>query len=133
MLRGRTGLSPVMIGRHGALTRLLGAVEAAEIASGDGPEIALVSGEAGVGKTRLLREFIAALPVDVTVLVAQAQPGSMGRPFDVIGQLADGAADVAEAVRHIIDVAVGNGRTKRVPLDSDVMMSARGLGISFGD
>ncbi|MEO8358496.1 MAG: ATP-dependent 6-phosphofructokinase [Vicinamibacteria bacterium] len=29
--------------------------------------------------------------------------------------------------------SVGNGRTKRVPLDSDVMMSARGLGISFGD
>lgn len=29
--------------------------------------------------------------------------------------------------------AVGNGRTKSVPLDSDVVMSARGLGISFGD
>ena len=32
-----------------------------------------------------------------------------------------------------LKVAVGEGRTKRVPLDSDVMMSARGLGISFGD
>jgi hypothetical protein len=34
-----------------------------------------------------LREFIDALPADVTVLTAQARPGSMGRPFDVIGQL----------------------------------------------
>jgi hypothetical protein len=29
--------------------------------------------------------------------------------------------------------AVGGGRTKRVPLDSDVLVSARGLGVSFGD
>ena len=47
MLRGRTGLSPVMIGRHTALSRLVGLIEAAEVRSGDGPEIALVSGEAG--------------------------------------------------------------------------------------
>ncbi len=32
-----------------------------------------------------------------------------------------------------LKVAVGDGRTKRVPLDSDVVLSARGLGISFGD
>ena len=36
-------------------------------------------------------------------------------------------------VRVPLKVAVGGGKTKRVPLDSDVMMSARGLGISFGD
>jgi 6-phosphofructokinase 1 len=36
-------------------------------------------------------------------------------------------------VRVPLKVAVGGGRTKHVPLDSDVMMSARGLGISFGD
>ena len=94
MLRGRTGLSPVMIGRHGALSRLLGLIDAAEIVTGDSPEIALVSGEAGVGKTRLLREFTAALPNDVTVLAAQAQPGSMGRAFDVVGQLLGGVATI---------------------------------------
>jgi phosphofructokinase-like protein len=36
-------------------------------------------------------------------------------------------------VRVPLKVAVGGGRTKSVPLDSDVVMSARGLGISFGD
>jgi len=115
MLRGRTGLSPVMIGRHGALSRLLGLIDAAEIATGDSPEIALVSGEAGVGKTRLLREFIAALPNDVTVLAAQAQPGSMGRAFDVVGQLLGGATtsldDVADEARRVVAAAVAKGRT----------------------
>ena len=36
-------------------------------------------------------------------------------------------------VRVPLKEAVGGGKTKRVPLDSDVMKSARGLGISFGD
>jgi DNA-binding CsgD family transcriptional regulator len=120
MLRGRTGLSPIMIGRHGALDRLQGLVDAAEVAvatrSADGPSIALVSGEAGIGKTRLLREFVDSLPPDVTVLSAQAQPGSMGRPFDVIGQLvttADGPGpdSIGEAVQLVIAEAVTRGRT----------------------
>ena len=111
MLRGRTGLSPVMIGRHTALSRLLGLVEAAEVRSGDGPEIALVSGEAGIGKTRLLRELVEALPADVTVLSAQARPGSMGRPFDVIGQLGPPGDNSAATARSILDGAVASGRT----------------------
>ncbi|HQZ34756.1 MAG TPA: LuxR C-terminal-related transcriptional regulator [Ilumatobacteraceae bacterium] len=111
MLRGRTGLSPVMIGRHTALSRLVGLVEAAEVRSGDGPEIALVSGEAGIGKTRLLRELIEAVPSDVTVLSAQARPGSMGRPFDVIGQLGPPGDNSAVAARGVLDAAVAKGRT----------------------
>lgn len=106
-----------MIGRHAPLARLLGLVEAAEVASCDGPEIALVSGEAGVGKTRLLREFIDALPADVTVLTAQARPGSMGRPFDVIGQLVPDGVDPAAAARELVERAVAQGRTVLVVED----------------
>ncbi|HQZ15590.1 MAG TPA: ATP-dependent 6-phosphofructokinase [Vicinamibacteria bacterium] len=36
-------------------------------------------------------------------------------------------------VRVPLKDAVGEGRTKKVPLDSDVVLSARGLGVSFGD
>jgi DNA-binding CsgD family transcriptional regulator len=110
-----------MIGRHGALSRLLGLIDAAEIVTGDSPEIALVSGEAGVGKTRLLREFTAALPNDVTVLAAQAQPGSMGRAFDVVGQLLGGAVtsidDIGDEARRVVAAAVAKGRTLLVVED----------------
>ncbi len=122
MLRARTGLSPIMIGRRGALDRLQGLLEAAEVAVGtraqDGPAIALVSGEAGIGKSRLLRELIDGLDDSVTVLAAQAQPGSMGRPFDVLGQLAEGSGepdggggDIATEVRRRVADAVARGRT----------------------
>ena len=117
MLRGRTGLSPVMIGRHPSLARLLGLVDAAEVRSSDGPEIALVSGEAGIGKTRLLREFIEALPGDVTVLTAQARPGSMGRPFDVVGQLGPAGDNSAATARAVLESAVAAGRTLLVVED----------------
>jgi phosphofructokinase-like protein len=36
-------------------------------------------------------------------------------------------------VRVPLKEAVGGGKTKHVPLDSDIVQSARGLGISFGD
>ena len=115
MLRGRSGLSPVMIGRHSALSRLQGLVEVAEVAiefgSTDGPLVALVSGEAGVGKTRLLREFAENLPSRVILLTAQAQPGSMGRSFDVLGQLAVGSERPGIAAQQAVEAAVLNGPT----------------------
>jgi DNA-binding CsgD family transcriptional regulator len=110
-------MSPVMVGRAVALHRLLGLVESAEIAAFDGPEIALVSGEPGVGKTRLLREMIERLPADVTVLSAQAQPGSLGRAFDVIGQLAPIGTPPAQGARQTIEDAVAKGRTVLVVED----------------
>src|SRR5258705_12524269 len=93
MLSGRHGLSSTMIGRGAALARLTGLVEAVQVASCDGPELVLVSGEAGIGKTRLLREFIARLPTNVSSMVAAAQPGSLGRAFDVMSQLSPADGD----------------------------------------
>ena len=79
MLTGRTGLSPVMVGRTSPLSRLTGLMT-----SSDGePAVALVVGEAGVGKTRLLRELVSSVPARVQVLAGQAEPGSLGRPFEL--------------------------------------------------
>lgn len=109
MLSGRQGLSSTMVGRASALARLTGIVEAVEVASCDGPELVLVSGEAGIGKTRLLREFIARLPGTVTSIVAAAQPGSLGRAFDVVSQLCPPGGDPASDVVPAIAAAVAAG------------------------
>ncbi len=79
MLAGRTGLSPVMVGRTSPLSRLTGLMASSDRE----PAVALIVGEAGVGKTRLLRELVRSLPDGVKVLAGQSEPGSLGRPFEL--------------------------------------------------
>ncbi len=110
MLAGRTGLSPVMVGRTSPLSRLTGLM----VAAPNDPAIALVVGEAGVGKTRLLRELVASLRPDVRVLAGQAEPGSLGRPFelalDALGlDAVPEADDRLEAVVHAFVDRVDTG------------------------
>ena len=110
MLVGRTGLSPVMVGRTSPLSRLTGLMATADRE----PAVALVVGEAGVGKTRLLRELVRSLPPGVTVLAGQAEPGSLGRPFELaldalgLGGVPD-ASDRLAAVVHAYLERVGEG------------------------
>ncbi len=74
----RSGLSLVMVGRAGELRRLQ------TMAQGlTEPRVVLLNGEAGVGKSRLVREFVATLP-DHQVLAAHAEPGPLGRPFHLL-------------------------------------------------
>jgi DNA-binding CsgD family transcriptional regulator/tetratricopeptide (TPR) repeat protein len=76
---GRPGLSAAMVGRRYELERLL-----AMVPSDDDPSVALIAGEAGVGKTRLVREVRARLPESVTVLSGQATQEAVGRPFELL-------------------------------------------------
>ena len=62
VLSGRVGMSPVMVGRARPFARLAGIVDAAEVMTGDQVAVALVSGEPGIGKTRLVRELVDSLP-----------------------------------------------------------------------
>lgn len=78
MLVGRAGLSPVMVGRGAELDRLRGLLGA-----GDRPAVALVAGEAGIGKTRLVQELVEAAPPGTVVLAGQADPGTVGRPMEL--------------------------------------------------
>ncbi len=85
MLVSRAGLSPVMVGRDaelGQLLRLFG-VHA-------GGSVALIGGEPGIGKTRLVSELIGALPPQTTVLVGQADPGALGHPYHLLFDLVGG-------------------------------------------
>lgn len=71
----RDGASP-LIGRAAALAQVLDVV-----ASDDGG-IALITGEPGIGKTRLIEEALARS--SGTVLVGGSSPSSLSRPFDLL-------------------------------------------------
>src|SRR4029077_18894569 len=59
----------------------------------------LVTGAAGMGKTRLRREFLRRIrrrSADVEVLVGRADPMSAGAPFAMIAQTVTGAVGIAD-------------------------------------
>ncbi|MQY12153.1 hypothetical protein SRB5_22830 [Streptomyces sp. RB5] len=76
----RTCVSPVLVGRRTELDRLLAAL--ANAAAGT-PQRLLIAGEAGIGKTRLLEEFLAAARRDgaVTAVGGCLELGAEGLPF----------------------------------------------------
>src|SRR5918995_1093320 len=99
MLVGRSGLSPVMVGRAVELDRLVGLLGARST-----PTVALIAGEAGIGKTRLVQELVKQAPADMLVLAGQADPGTVGRPLELLldaleGHTAESDPELLEAVR----------------------------------
>jgi DNA-binding CsgD family transcriptional regulator len=74
-----------MIGRDRELRQLR------QLAADGRPHVAVVAGEPGIGKTRLVQELLACLPADAPVLVGQAEPGSLARPYEVLLDALDGA------------------------------------------
>jgi len=53
------------------------------LAASDQPRVALIAGEPGIGKTRLINELLVPLPTE-RVPVGPAEPGSLSRPFEVL-------------------------------------------------
>src|SRR5262245_44076780 len=112
MLAARTGLSPVMVGRAAPLQRLT------TLLDGNQPDglaaVALVTGEPGVGKTRLVQELIGTLPRRALVLAGGAEPGSLGRPYElvrnVLGAPLPVGDDVGRAAVDAIAERIGERR-----------------------
>jgi tetratricopeptide (TPR) repeat protein len=93
MLAARTGLSPVMVGRAAELARLR------ELAATAGdPAVVLVTGEAGIGKTRLVAELVATLDPAVPVLAGQGSQGAPGRPFQLLLEAVEPVVESWEAI-----------------------------------
>ncbi|AEV85738.1 LuxR family transcriptional regulator [Actinoplanes sp. SE50] len=79
-----------MVGRERELRRL------AQLAAAREPAVAVIAGEPGIGKTRLVQELLATLPPETVVLVGQAEPGSLSRPYEVLLDAIDGRPEVDE-------------------------------------
>jgi predicted ATPase len=75
----------------------------ATVASSGQGRIALVAGEAGIGKTALLRQFTAAAAGSARVLWARCEPLFTPRPLGPVLELADAIGSEAAAL------AVGAG------------------------
>ncbi|MBL8360798.1 MAG: AAA family ATPase [Rubrivivax sp.] len=87
--RGAEGPGSPMVGRSDELGRLLERVAAA-CAPGGGVHAATVIGEAGLGKSRLLSEFQAALPgtgLSCTAWRVASHPQGQGQPYGLLRDL----------------------------------------------
>jgi DNA-binding CsgD family transcriptional regulator len=96
-----------MIGRERELRRL------AQLASARVPAVAVIAGEPGIGKTRLVHELLDALPPETVVLVGQAEPGSLSRPYEVLLDAIDGSSGSAEVDEEQL-AALGDPRRSPV-------------------
>ena len=89
----RTGLSPVMVGRAAELARLREL--AATVAD---PAVVLITGEAGIGKTRLVAELVATFGPAFPVLAGQGSQGAPGRPFQLLLEAVEPIVESWDAV-----------------------------------
>ena len=107
-----TTSAPAMVGRHADLANLNDRLD--EVRAG-APFTVIISGEAGIGKTRLVREFEAGLPEDVRLLTGQCVDlGTVAAPYSPVKTaLRTLVAD--EGAERVLE-AVGPGRAALVAL-----------------
>ncbi len=115
----RMGASPLMVGRDSELRRLI------RLATSGRPRVAMVAGEPGIGKSRLIAELLANLPEGTAVLVGQAEPGSLGRPYEL---LLDALDDVEGVDPDLLAALSDAGRSAVERLHAGVALVARLIG-----
>lgn len=102
MLVSRPGISRRMVGRLDALAELHKLVDDSQWAAR--PSVAMITGEAGIGKTRLLCELIAAVASRMPVVAGQAREGDAQRAFaltrDAVEERLDGVAELPDRLER---------------------------------
>ena len=107
-----TTSAPAMIGRDADLSRLRERLEGVRAGA---PFTVIIGGEAGIGKTRLIREFKRGLPTDVRLLAGQCVDlGSVAAPYAPV-KTALRTLVAEEGAERVLD-AVGPGRAALVAL-----------------
>ena len=111
--------APAMIGRDADLARLNERLD--EVRAG-APFTVIIGGEAGIGKTRLIREFEAGLPSDVLLLAGQCVDlGSVAAPYAPV-KAALRTLVAEEGAERVVE-AVGPGRAALVALMPELAAS----------
>lgn len=87
-----------MVGRSRALDQLVELLDATTVPCSDPPTFALLAGEAGIGKTRLLRALLDLVEGadgddQVVVLAGGAEPDGIDRPFSAVASVLGAALD----------------------------------------
>jgi len=89
-LRGAAGAEWALAGRTRELAQLQSLLD--ECVAEPIARVALIVGNAGVGKTRVLREFLTRVPSSVTVLASACERSRAGHPFAALPVLTTGGA-----------------------------------------
>lgn len=114
--------APAMIGRDADLSRLEERLD--EVRAG-APFTVIIGGEAGIGKTRLIREFERRLPADVRLLAGQCVDlGSVAAPYAPV-KTALRTLIAEEGAERVLE-AVGPGRAALVALLPELAASEAG-------
>jgi DNA-binding CsgD family transcriptional regulator len=116
-----------MIGRADELRRLRGLLGSAE------PQVAIVAGEPGVGKSRLIHELIALVSPTQRVLLGQADPGDLGRPFELLLDALDGATPDAAGGLQAAIADPANGPVERLRAGLSCVRAADPAVVVFED
>jgi DNA-binding NarL/FixJ family response regulator len=81
-----------MVGRSAELDRLVDLLDAGRL-----PAVALVAGEAGIGKTRLIQELVVRLPSEAVVIGGQAEQTTSSRPLALVVDALEGFGSGVDA------------------------------------
>lgn len=115
-------MCPVMVGRGDELRRLCALLEPAA-----DPRVALIRGEAGVGKTRLMQEMLARLPDGARAFVGQAEQGMPGRPYQLLAEAVEpylGDIEDVPADPDALRILVRPGSADDVELPAEALLRA---------
>src|SRR6185503_9908084 len=116
-----------MIGRADELQRLRGLLGAGE------PQVAIVAGEPGVGKSRLIHELISLVSPNQRVLIGQADPGDLGRPFELLLDALDSVSPDAASGLQAAIADPANGPVERLRAGLDCVRAADAAVVIFED
>jgi DNA-binding CsgD family transcriptional regulator len=122
MSRGRKPARPerIFVGRLAELSALTAALAAARAGE---PQVVLIQGEAGIGKSSLIFEFLGSQP-DVPAISASGEPAEVVLPYGVVGQLAVGATAVLPSALAGLELLSRGPYADRDPLAVGVELLA---------